>query len=99
LRRLIEVPLADGCHLVEYDGRGLGFEQVSVDGSVIRPTSWLWFVPRFEFKLGGWPCVIEVQVWPWLVLRSFTLRVGDRLVYAEGDIHEKPLPMDWADSP
>jgi ClpA/ClpB-like protein len=85
LRRAVEVSLPDGPHLVEYDGKGIGYECVSADGEVIRKTSGRWFVPHFEFQLGGWPTVVEVQVWPWLALRSLILRVGDRVVYAEGE--------------
>ena len=55
LHRGIELTLPDGRHVVEYDGRGAGYEQVSVDGGVIRLTGWIWFVPRFEFKLGDDP--------------------------------------------
>ena len=58
-------------------------------------------MPRFEFKLGGWPGVVEVRVWPWLLLRSLMLRVGDRVVYAEGvNVGAKKLaglPSDWAE--
>ncbi len=101
LRRAIEFSLPDGPHVVEYDGRGIGFEHVSVDGAVLRKTCWFWFVPRFEFKLGGWPGVVEVRVWPWLLLRSLMLRVGDRVVYAEGvNVGAKKLaglPSDWAE--
>jgi hypothetical protein len=101
LRRAIDVSLPDGPHVVEYDGTGFGFEQVTVDGAVIRKTSWSWFVPRFEFKVGGWHGVVEVRVWPWLMLRSLVLRVGDRVVYAEGvgvgDKKPAGLPRDWAE--
>jgi hypothetical protein len=83
LLRGIELSLPDGVHVVEYNGRGFGYEQVSVDGGVIRKSSY-WFVPRFAFNLGGYPSVVEVRVWPWLSLRSLVLRVGDRVVYAEG---------------
>lgn len=84
LRRAIEVTLTDGSHVVESDGKGIGFELVSADGSVMRKTGWHWFVPRFDFKLGGWPSVVELRVWPWLSLRSLVLRVDDRILYAEG---------------
>jgi hypothetical protein len=101
LRRAIEVSLPDGAHVVAYDGKGIGFEQVRVDGVVIRKRSFYWFVPRFEFKLGGWPGVVEVRVWPWLLLRSLVLRVGDSVVYAEGaNVRaKKPIgpPDDWAE--
>jgi hypothetical protein len=101
LRRAIKVSLPDGPHVVAYDGTGMGFERVSVDGVVIRKSSFCWFVPRFEFKLGGWPAVVEVRVWPWLLLRSLVLRVGDSIVYAEGvnGRTKKPAgsPDDWAE--
>jgi hypothetical protein len=84
LLRGVEFSLEDGPHVVEYDGRGMGYEQVTADGVVIRKTRWDWFVPRFEFKVGGWPGLVEIRVWPWLLLRSLVLRVGDRVIYAEG---------------
>jgi hypothetical protein len=84
LLRGIEVSMSDGVHLVEYDGRGLGYEQVSVDGSINRTRSWWWYVPRFEFKVGGRSGVVEVRVWLWLSLKSLHLWVGDQLVFAEG---------------
>ncbi len=86
-------------HYVEYDGRGFGYEQVSVDGLMVIRRSWYWFVPRFEFKLGGRPSIIEVRVWPWLLLRSLVLRVGDRVIYAEGAAGKEKdkigVPTDW----
>jgi hypothetical protein len=98
LLRGIEVAMPDGIHFVEYDGRGFGYEQVTVDGLVIRK-SWYWFVPRFEFKLGGYPGSVEVRVWPWLLLRSLVLRVGDRVLYAEGTRgwadDKSGAPTDW----
>jgi hypothetical protein len=83
LKRTIIVTLPDGHHIVEYDGTGLGYEQVWVDGDVIRKRSLVWFVPRFDFKLGDWHSVIEVRVWPWLLLRSLVLLVGDQVIYSE----------------
>jgi hypothetical protein len=101
LRRAVEVTLPDGTHVVDYDGMGIGYEQVSVDGAVIRECCPYWFVPRFESKLGGHPFVVEVRVWPWLLLRSLVLRVGDQVVYAEGVSagHGKPAKAadDWAE--
>ena len=101
LHRAVEVTLLDGSHVVEYDGRGIGSEQVSVDGAVIRRASRFWFVPRFEFKLGGWAGGVEVRVWPWLSLRSLVLRVGGRVVYAEGvgawERKQAGGPSDWDD--
>ena len=74
--------------------------KISADGGVFREISRSWYVPRFEFKLGGWPTVLEVSVWPWLAIRSLVVRVGDRIVYAEGEGPWKSKPRlsgDWAD--
>ncbi len=86
-------------HVVEYDGRGIGYEQVSVDGVVIRGSHY-WFVPRFEFKVGGLAGTVEIRVWPWLTLRSLILRLGDIVIYAEGTYGEKKqvnIPHEWED--
>jgi hypothetical protein len=37
LYRSIEVNLPDGPHVVEYNGRGLGYEKVVIDGYSIPP--------------------------------------------------------------
>jgi hypothetical protein len=101
LRRTLEVEMSDGMHLVDYDGTGLGYEQVNVDGFIVRILSFWWYVPRFDFKLGGWPSVVEVGVHPWLTLRSFALRVNEQVLYSEGvsDTGSKPLDGfgDWRD--
>jgi hypothetical protein len=94
--------MSDGVHLVDYDGRGFGYEQVNFDGSILRILSLWWYVPRFEFKLSGWPSVVEVRVYPWLTLRSFALQVDGEVLYSEGvsDTGLKPLggASDWRDS-
>ncbi len=98
LRRVIQISLPDGVHYLAYSGQGMGYEQISVDGLVIRKTSTLWFVPRFDFKLGGWPGIVEVRVWPWLTLRSLVVRLGDEIVYVEGLTRHgvKPVtPGEW----
>jgi hypothetical protein len=95
LLRTLKVELPGGIHLVEYDGAGLGYEQVSVDGSTVIRGSHRWYVPRFEFELGVWPAVVEVRVWPWFALRSFALLVNDHLVYAEGVGRERSESTRW----
>jgi hypothetical protein len=99
LIRGIEISMSDGVHFVEYNGWGFGYEKVAVDGTVIRKRSWYWFVPHFEFKVGGYPSSVEVRVWPWCSLRSLVLRVGGQVVYAEGtsrwDKRPIAVPGDW----
>src|SRR5262245_65558837 len=76
---------ADGQLLaIEYDGRGIGYESVYVNGRLAVETGGhLWFVPRFEFEHGPLRIAVEVRVWPWLTLRSFRLFVNDKEVALE----------------
>jgi len=88
LKRVLEVTLDDSPttrHIVTYSGRGIGSERVLVDGEVrSRHASYLWFVPRFSFRIGDRQALIEVRVWPWFGLRSFRLTVDDQVLYEEG---------------
>ena len=95
LLRTLKVELPGGTHFVEYDGAGLGYEQVSVDGNIVIRGSHRWYVPRFEFELGGRPAAVEVRVWPWFALRSFALLVNDHLIYAEGVGRERNESARW----
>src|SRR5262245_31887393 len=96
VQRLLEVHTDEGWFLVEYDGRGV-FEYVRVNGEeVARDTYWYWFAPRFDFRLGRHPAVVEVRMWPWMVIRSFRLTVGDEVLYAEGWALPE-LPAGWQD--
>lgn len=79
----VSTPAGDFC--VSYDGRGHGFEAVLVDGvTAVKTRSVLWYVPRFDFTVGGLPAMIEVRVWPWLTLRAIRLIVGNEICYTEG---------------
>jgi hypothetical protein len=87
LRRafLVETPLRT--FEVEYNGRGMGYESVLVDGVLAaREGAIIWFAPRFDFYVGTWPAALEVRVWPWFVLRSLALWVDGELVYSEGRV-------------
>jgi hypothetical protein len=85
LRRVLEVSTPQGDYVVEYNGRGIGYETVYVNGAIaVRQRSLAWFVPRFRFALGEYIAVLEVRVWPWLMLRELSLRVEGGLLYAEG---------------
>jgi hypothetical protein len=84
LRRIIEVSTPEGNHVIEYNGRGIGFEPVHVDNRLTaRKVSLLWFVPCFRVPLGRYHVHIEVRVWPWLMIRRFALFVDGELVFDE----------------
>ena len=84
VRRVLRVTIEGKEWLVDYNGHGMGFEEVRVNGeSVVRTVSWLWFVPSFEFDLGNAKANIEVAVWPWFVLRKFKLTVNGNVEYQE----------------
>lgn len=75
--------------VVEYSGRGMGYESVRVNGiPVAESASFAWFTPRFDFELetphGKLPTALEVRVAPWLDISGLQVAVAGVLVYAEG---------------
>lgn len=85
LRRAVEVQTADGPVLVTYDGHGFGTEKVTVnDVALVRRSESSWFVPRFDVVHNNDNYVVQVRVWPWLTLRSITVRRNGALIYSEG---------------
>jgi hypothetical protein len=98
LRRVLEVHTAEELFLIEYNGRGLGYESVLVNGVKVAAKSSLWFVPLFEFLLRDRLAVIEVRVWPWLTVRSFHLIVSGEELYGEG-VRVPQVPQRLPDSP
>lgn len=70
---------------IAYNGRGTGYESILVDGApILRIKSHLWYVPRFEFKIGGLPFIVDVRVWPWLAIRAIRLTRSGEIIYTEG---------------
>jgi hypothetical protein len=80
-----EVTMPSGDFTVIYSGLGIGHESVRVNGEVaVMTTSWIWFVPTFEFNIAGMPARVDVRVWPWFTLRSIRLQIGSEVCYSEG---------------
>jgi hypothetical protein len=79
--------------LIEYNGRGIGYESVLVNGVVaVRARNWNWrpwapLVPHLEFEIRtDARCVrARIDVKGILTLRAFRLFVGGVLVYSEGE--------------
>jgi len=85
LRRQILVQAAGERFLLGYNGWGLGYESVTVDGEVVeRKGDRLWSVPTFHLAVGAADVRIEVRVWPWLAIECFWVYVDGEVVYAEG---------------
>ena len=84
LTRKFSVVTAEGVFEVVYDGKGLGYEEVIVDGIIARrmPSFW-WYVPRFDFNIGSLPAVVKVSVSAVLKIDKFSLLVNDVLIYDE----------------
>ncbi len=84
LTRSLSVITHEGVFDVVYDGNGLGYEQVLVDGETAKRTiSIWWYVPKFEFNIGNQNAVVKVCVSPFLKISRFSLMVGDETVYSE----------------
>jgi hypothetical protein len=84
LYRALEVSTPEGTYRVNYNGRGLGHESVTVNGEFAAGrTSAIWFIPEFSFSVGSQQALVKVKVWPWFAIRSLELLVGGELVYSE----------------
>jgi len=84
LKRVFYVQTSTGSHHIEYNGRGIGFESVKIDGRVAtKTTSWFWFIPKFTFQLETLSGEINVRVGPTLSIRSFQLILNSEVCYQE----------------
>lgn len=79
--------------VVEYNGRGLGFETVRVNRRVVlRAANWDWrpwghLVPHLEFQIGDDTTQIRGTIdvrGSFLGVTAFRISIGERLVYSEG---------------
>ncbi len=72
--------------VLEYNGWGLGYEQVLLNGRVaVRASSMVWFVPRFELELpDGLRATVEVGMWPWFRIKRFRVAIEGVQAYSEG---------------
>ncbi len=84
LRRVLQVSTSEGEYVVTYDGRTIGSEAIFVGRQqVAGGTSWVWFIPRFEFKLGTAEAIVLVRVWPWVAIREFSFSLNGVVEYYE----------------
>lgn len=84
LTREWDVEVAGEHHRVKYNGTGVGFEEVLLDGlraCVVRTRHW--FAPRFEFVVAGAPALVEVDITPALRVKRARLVIADRIVWDE----------------
>lgn len=84
LWRTFHVVTSEGTFEVVYNGKGVGFEEVIVNGEVAcRKSSFFWYVPRFDFAIGNIMSQINVKISPLLQINSFDLIVNQEMIYAE----------------
>lgn len=84
LYRRFEVLAPHGSFEVAYNGTGIGYEEVLVNGEIAsRRQSFWWYVPEFDFAVGGASARISVRVWAWTQIRSFSFEIGGETVYWE----------------
>ena len=84
LYRTFNVITPEGLFEVVYNGHGLGFEEVIVNGEIAsRVESYFWYVPKFKFNIGNSPAKIEISVWAWFQIRHFNLEINGESVYDE----------------
>lgn len=84
LTRKFNVVTNEGLYEVVYDGTGMGYEQIVVNNEIAcRTTSYLWYVPKFEFGIGSAPARVEVGISLWLQISRFDLIVAGVNLYSE----------------
>ncbi|MGC4047472.1 MAG: hypothetical protein QM758_27060 [Armatimonas sp.] len=80
----------DGTHTLEYNGKGVGYESILLDGQEIRRTpSATTFVPRFDFPLQGQDTTLLIHIHPWPIATRLTIWQENNCLYNEG----KQLPL------
>ena len=84
LWRNFYVLTADGGFEVAYNGKGAGYEEITVNGKIAcRRTSLWWYVPKFDFHIGESNVSVNVKISPLMRIKRFDLSVDGRLVYSE----------------
>lgn len=84
LYRRFEVLTPHGVTEVIYDGRGIGYESVLIEGQpILSKTSVWWYIPEFSFNVGEYSGEISVRVWAWLSIKSLSLQVDNQILYSE----------------
>jgi hypothetical protein len=83
LYRKFQILSPHGSFEVVYNGWGVGYEEILVNGEIVCRQSHLWYVPEFNFKLGNADAKITVSVWAWMQIRAFNFEIENESVYSE----------------
>jgi hypothetical protein len=87
LKRVIEINDHEPPLLITYNGRGHGYESVSIQGDKHvenRKRSMIWFIPKFDLDYQDDHYTVEVKIWPWLAIKSVIVSKNGNVVYREG---------------
>ena len=88
LKKTIEIEMINRSVQIDYSGRTFKFGSAYIDGVPLEADkSTFWFTPKFETLLDGNRYEIEIRVWPWLAVRSFSVSVNEKRVFLEGNQH------------
>lgn len=89
LFRKFNVVTPEGIFEVVYNGIGMGYELILVEGEIVASASSdlhsgkTWFAPKFKFNVGSLLAVIEINVGWLMAIDSFSLEVDGQQLYAE----------------
>ncbi len=84
LWRNFHVVNANCVYEVAYNGKGTGYEEITIDGEVAcRIQSLMWYAPKFDFVIGDANAQINVKVSPLLQISSFDLIIDGTEIYSE----------------
>ena len=88
LQRTIKIEHEDKSVIIHYTGLTLNLGSVLVNGNCVRSQrSRIWFNSKFDFDIRGEHYSLEVRIWPWLAVRSFSLANFNGQVFLEGAVH------------
>jgi hypothetical protein len=86
LVRVWEIIINGKTYRVEYNGWGMGYESVIVNGEVVaRFGTMTAMVPKFDFVLDQQPVTLLLNANIWGKIYTMQLQIADHIVYSEGD--------------
>ncbi len=86
LKSVIEISEGNKQITLTYNGRGIGYETVSIQGEEYteqKAVAILWFVPKFELEYEEQKYLIQIDVSFRLTIKSLLIQRNGRVIYCE----------------